>query len=1020
MPTSFETNPYLILFASALKPQPKPVTGLLDPPQDEAGIRARWQEVDKQKTNGLAPEDYERLYYNGKLGEVKAKLLDGGTAERKRHVEEARKEIERRCLASIREYVLGGGNDISAESIGKVVLSIKRWLNADTVVKFAESFGYRIVDNAATKENPLPTPAKPMDWPDQLTRKAGVIEPHLQECLGFLGAHENRTIQTVYDFLKVPCTCSLETLQKRLSEMEETSEYKVAGRKHYNANTSKQTPHLSAAEKIFKVLYVVLKSDESRKKWDRCCALTQIDALLRQVFTAQITQGPKVSTENYLGAVKKCREKGLSKADAEYYVYEFFVIEKKCPMPQYQPQKEAQEEPRFCGSCHAANPHGAKNCRQCRAPLDVSCPKCGKKAEYGDGNCPNCGFAVGDMPLALPLLEEAKDDLAKNDIAGALAKVERALEYWPKLDDAEKLKLEIEKRKRDIDKIIQSDVAQKEAAKAESERQSAISKFNDAVREGRFDDAERLFPELASKRVVGKELDALKGVLAMARFDAALAEFRFDNAVRFIGDVVRYGVDTEANLKARVATAKNGKLQFVRTSFSEALSKGEIVKAESLLLSFKNSGCPEREAAQMQKSIDERKGEIAEARANELVGKLKKVEALKATGSTQGKPTVSLSWKPGIGGTAVVKWRLTRHGRTQPFPDIDGTATCFEDRGGDLKLGVEYIYEITPLAEIKNASGKPELRPNDEAKVQSSHAVCLAPVGKVTGSGEGFPGGDASVELSWSMPSQLSTESVKIEIIRTPQFSPTQKAVTLSGSLLSWSDKDVRIDEEYDYSIALVAGVFRTVPAKSGRICVKRASPPPPPENVKVRRSGDGEFIIEWDWNGTETGAIVSVRSRSATTARDRPIERLAGESRGRITHYLQGNGFAEVTLKAYRMIGGKRLLGEGSRPVSFGEAVEIDCSLECQRGWFRKPALLRVESASGALPPLSVRIGDPEPVFPDDGEDLGSPVPVSGNPGEAALPIDASKRGYVHVFLCPPASSADWIVLQPENNHLK
>ena len=647
---------------------------------------------------------------------------------------------------------------------------------------------------------------------------------------------------------------------------------------------------------------------------------------------------------------------------------------------------------------------------------------------------------IRQLDAAKTTLEKIADAITRKNITEAQKLLDAARGGFPGLDYSQ-----FERQIADLEAEEERRKQQKRALDAANEAiQSAINaeKYNVARNKVNETAAKNLpgfnasewrlkIDQAEEKKKAEKLADDRKK--AREQYEAALNDGRWDDAARWAHERERLDDGKFETYKAEIDQWKAKRREKLEEACTKAIddfkqnfpanldaAEAALNRAETAVKALEKEFSGSSRISSTKNDIRTGRSDIVQKRRDNIVNDLRPVQTLTASGSTDGKPTVTVAWKPGVGGTQVAKWRLTRRGRNQPFPDIDGTATRFEDKGSDLKLGAEYIYEIAPVAEITNASGKVEFRPNDKAKTQSAPAVCLAPVDKVTGSGEGFPGGDASVELSWSMPSQLSAESVKIEIIRTPQFSSTQKSVTLAGSFSSWSDMNVRIGESYDYSIALVAGVSRTVPAKSGRISVKQASPPPPPGNVKARRSGDGEFIIEWDWCGTETGAIVSVRSKGATTAVDRPpIERLAGESQGRITYYLQSNGSAEVTLKAYRMIGGKRLLGEASQPVSFGEAVEVECSLECQRGWFRKPALLRVESASGVLPPLSVRIGDPEPIFPDDGDDLGSPVPVPGKPGEAALTINASKRGYVHVFLRPPASSADWIVLQPENNHL-
>ena len=449
----FETNPYLILYSGVLKPPPKPADALLDPPRNAAEIAARWREVDAKKNDGVGTTDYERTAYNLRLPEIKTALVDGTEGERRKWIDEARKEIERRFRERVGTFRIGSDMVVTKSGLEKASAGFARWLKRDTMAKLAEREGYKIVDEVGPAEKPLPVPSKPQDWPDKNARAAGVIDKNIPKYIAFLAVHEKRRIGDVYEFLGASSTSPLATLKAKLAEAH--AKYNTA-----NASLVNKTPHLQAASSLFRVLDEVLKTDESRRKWERCMALTRIDERLSTSFMARISGGA-VSAESYLDAVEKCREEGLSKPDADYYVYEYFIVEKKCPMPRRAVQKEAQEEPRFCGSCHAANPHGAKNCRQCGAPLDVTCPKCGEKAEYGDGNCPHCGFAVGDMPLAADCVADARRRMAAGDLAGAATALAQALVYWPGNVDADAAKRELERlereaKKREAAKLLES------------------------------------------------------------------------------------------------------------------------------------------------------------------------------------------------------------------------------------------------------------------------------------------------------------------------------------------------------------------------------------------------------------------------------------------------------------------------------------------------------------------------------------------------------------------------------------
>ena len=312
----YESNPYLILFSPKLKSSLKvtDAVGLLDPPRNKAEIQDRWEDVERQKNDKLNNDDYERRHYNSKLADVKAALLDGGEAEREKHIIAARTEMERRFTQSLKNYVSGDSREVLRTDLIRVANGYKRWFNPVNAEGVAKSAGYRVVDKIGPDEIPLPIPKLPSDWPNKDARDAGVIDKRIPEYLTFLGTYEGRNIQDVYEFLNVSRISSLPTLKNALVTMKSGNLYKVAGTS-LNSSKVNSTPHLQAACSLFTVLDQVLNTEESIRHWERCWALRQIDLDLRPVFLSKVIDG-RVSVDNYLGAVEKCQEKGLAPDEA--------------------------------------------------------------------------------------------------------------------------------------------------------------------------------------------------------------------------------------------------------------------------------------------------------------------------------------------------------------------------------------------------------------------------------------------------------------------------------------------------------------------------------------------------------------------------------------------------------------------------------------------------------------------------------------------------------------------------------
>lgn len=91
-------------------------------------------------------------------------------------------------------------------------------------------------------------------------------------------------------------------------------------------------------------------------------------------------------------------------------------------------QQEAEKL--LCPNCEKLNEKQRQYCLDCKQPLYVDCPACGKLATCEEAVCGNCGFAVGNRYLVDALLKELQAVLDEGDAEQAKKVVKETELAW--------------------------------------------------------------------------------------------------------------------------------------------------------------------------------------------------------------------------------------------------------------------------------------------------------------------------------------------------------------------------------------------------------------------------------------------------------------------------------------------------------------------------------------------------------------------------------------------------------------
>lgn len=236
----------------------------------------------------------------------------------------------------------------------------------------------------------------------------------------------------LYDVLGCPPVASIQALQQSASELLEKMRKKT-----------NKTADVSALQELAGLAKTIFANEAGKKGYDLALKNYRIESHLIKMLDLRVDdKAKKVNRVDYLQSIDDALEVGMTKQEAEFFVYNYFCVKRKVPYPM-PPENEKISAPKeSCPVCFALNDQTALNCNKCGSPLHVKCPKCGKDSTLTNAFC-QCGFHLGDMPIALTALKEARHLLTDGDLSEAENMVRKALLFWPNNPDAEILRKEL-------------------------------------------------------------------------------------------------------------------------------------------------------------------------------------------------------------------------------------------------------------------------------------------------------------------------------------------------------------------------------------------------------------------------------------------------------------------------------------------------------------------------------------------------------------------------------------------------
>ncbi|MDD3154002.1 MAG: zinc ribbon domain-containing protein [Victivallaceae bacterium] len=399
-----------------------------DPKQLLKAIEQKEIEWNNSRTNSVGPDTLRYTQYGEMIPEIKSRLAGSDATSRQEIILEA----ESICQAKLLELMegLSAKGYLTESDIARICKEVPQYSEKSIRKKITVPVKENSKPQIVAPPKPAPPPVSPQTL-EIMTKDM----PAWEKLLNLVGK------ETMYDFLDCTPLSREQTL--------------LASVKAIQSKTppAKKTARYSAEVELAGKIATYLKKTDAKSVYDLVLKDYQAKNKLGKIFALRIDTGtPKVKRilrSDYLASIKEALAIGMTKMEAEYFVYDFYISTRKCEYPIPAENEKPFKPILFCRACLTANDDHADVCQKCGMPFKVKCPKCGKENLLDKSFC-SCGFAIGDMPIALNAMKAAKDFLAQNNLRDAENMIRRGLLYWPDNPNALEMQSKLAELRRKI------------------------------------------------------------------------------------------------------------------------------------------------------------------------------------------------------------------------------------------------------------------------------------------------------------------------------------------------------------------------------------------------------------------------------------------------------------------------------------------------------------------------------------------------------------------------------------------
>ena len=128
----------------------------------------------------------------------------------------------------------------------------------------------------------------------------------------------------LYDLLQVQITATLETIQ--------STQKSVAEKAAKKPKSGPESAKVDAEIRVLGQAKIIFKDEFSRQGYDIARKRRPFDKLADSVFSRRVIQ-KNISHAGYVKSIEEARQVGFSQAEAEWYVYDYYINKRKLPLP---------------------------------------------------------------------------------------------------------------------------------------------------------------------------------------------------------------------------------------------------------------------------------------------------------------------------------------------------------------------------------------------------------------------------------------------------------------------------------------------------------------------------------------------------------------------------------------------------------------------------------------------------------------------------------------------------------------
>lgn len=134
----------------------------------------------------------------------------------------------------------------------------------------------------------------------------------IQECLDILNKKD------IYDFLGLPPTTSVEVFCQKADNILANDRRKI-----------KKTSFDTAAKSLAGLVYTLFRKEEDKKAYDTALKIYNVNKEMADILKYRCIDRT-IDWNSFKQSIDECMEYGMTKEEAEWYVYDMVILRKKC------------------------------------------------------------------------------------------------------------------------------------------------------------------------------------------------------------------------------------------------------------------------------------------------------------------------------------------------------------------------------------------------------------------------------------------------------------------------------------------------------------------------------------------------------------------------------------------------------------------------------------------------------------------------------------------------------------------